>query len=468
VRRISPLFALLALPFAMHDGFAQPVPPAEYQHLARDLFEQLIEIDTTHEKGSTPAAEAMAQRLLTAGFAPADVQVLGPRSEKGNLVVRLRGKGKAKPILFVAHLDVVEARREDWSYDPFVLTEEGGYFYGRGTADIKDEAADLIVNLLRLKAERYVPRGDIIVALTEDEEAGGDANGARWLLENHREAIDAQFVINTDAAGGQIEHGRRVRNPVQTSEKGYVTYALEVTNPGGHSSMPRRDNAIYALAQGLGRFAQFEFPVRFTDTTRAYFAAMAEHADEQGKRDLTAVLATPPSPEALARVGQTPLYNAMMRTTCVATTAQAGHAENALPQRAQATIQCRLLPGDEIEQVRASIVQVLDDPAISVSVLHDPTVAPASPVPPAIMQSVQRVTDQMWRDVLVLPVMDPWSSDCIYYRRAGLPTYGVSGVFFDIDDVRAHGKDERILVQSFYEGVEFMYRLMKDLTSRAL
>src|SRR5678815_1399164 len=234
-------------------------------------------------------------------------------------------------------LDVVEARREDWSYDPFTLTEEDGFFYGRGTGDIKDEAADLITNLLRLKAERYVPRGDIIVALTEDEEAGGDANGAKWLLENHRDLIDAQFVINTDAAGGQIEHGRRVRNPVQTSEKAYVTYALEVTNPGGHSSMPRRDNAIYALAQGLGRFAHFEFPVRFTDTTRAYFTVMAEHADEPVRRDLLGVLATPPSPEAVARVGQTPLYNAMMRTTCVATTVQAGHAENALPQRAQAT-----------------------------------------------------------------------------------------------------------------------------------
>ena len=468
MRMISLPLALVTLLAATQGAFAQPVPPAEYQHLARDIFKQLIEIDTTHEKGSTPAAEAMAQRLLAAGFAPEDVQVLAPRPEKGNLVVRLRGKGKAKPILFVAHLDVVEAHREDWSYDPFVLTEEEGYFYGRGTGDIKDEAADLITNLLRLKAERYVPRGDIIVALTEDEEAGGDANGAKWLLENHRDLIDAQFVINTDAAGGQIEHGRRVRNPVQTSEKAYVTYALEVTNPGGHSSMPRRDNAIYALAQGLGRFAHFEFPVRFTDTTRAYFTVMAEHADEPVRRDLLGVLATPPSPEAVARVGQTPLYNAMMRTTCVATTVQAGHAENALPQRAQATIQCRLLPGDEIEQVRATIRQVLDDPAITVSVLRDPIVAPASPVPPAIMQSVQRVTDQMWKDVLVLPVMDPWSSDCIYYRSAGLPTYGVSGVFFDIDDVRSHGKDERILVQSFYEGVEFMYRLMKDLTSRDL
>ena len=468
MRTSSQLIALVTLLAMAQDLSAQPVPPPEYQRLARDIFEQFIEINTTHEHGSTPAAEAVAARLLAAGFPPADVQVLGPRPEKGNLVVRLRGKGKAKPILFVAHLDVVEARREDWSYDPFVLTEEGGYFYGRGSSDIKDEAADLVTNLLRFKAEKYAPRGDIIVALTEDEEAGGDANGAKWLLENHRDLIDAQFVINTDAAGGQIEHGRRVRNPVQTSEKGYVSYALEVTNSGGHSSMPRRDNAIYSLAAGLARLAQFQFPVRFTDTTRAYFMATSEHADEQQRRDLLAALANPPNPEAVQRVSETPIYNAMMHTTCVATMMDAGHAENALPQRARATIQCRLLPGDEVEQVRATLVQVLADPAIAVTVLNNPVVAPASPVQPAIMQSMQRVTDQMWKDVLVLPVMDPWSSDCIHYRRAGMPTYGVSGVFFDIDDVRAHGKDERILVQSYYEGVEFMYRLMKDLTSRDL
>ena len=461
--------ALLTALAACAGASAQPLPPQEYQRLARDIFEQLIEIDTTHAKGSTPAAEAMAARLVAAGFPAADVQVLGPRPGKGNLVARLRGKGGAKPILFLAHLDVVEARREDWSYDPFVLTEEGGFFYGRGTGDIKDEAADLITNLLRLKAEKYVPRGDIIVALTEDEEAGGDANGARWLLENRRDLIDASFAINTDAAGGQIVNGRRVRNPVQTSEKGYVTYQLEVTNPGGHSSMPRRDNAIYTLARGLERFSQFEFPVRFTDTTQAYFTAMAGQADgEDARRDLLAAVASPPDAEALQRVAAQPMYNAMMRTTCVATMVTAGHAENALPQRAQATIQCRLLPGDEIEQVRTAIAQALADAQISVTVSGDPVVAPASPVPPAVMQSVKRVTDQMWQDVLVLPVMDPWSSDCVWFRRAGMPVYGVSGIFFDIDDVRSHGKDERIMVQSFYEGVEFMYRFMKDLTSRAL
>ena len=444
---------------------AQPVPPPEYQRLAREILKELVEIDTTHAKGSTAAAKAIAERLLGAGFPPADVQVIGPRPEKGNLVARLRGAGRAKPILFLAHLDVVEARREDWTYDPFKLTEEDGYFYGRGTGDIKDEAADLITNLMRFKAEGYVPAGDIIVALTEDEEAGGDANGAAWLMDNHRDLIDAPFAINTDAAGGQIEHGRRVRNPVQTSEKGYVSYRLEVTNPGGHSSMPRADNAIYTLAAGLARFASFQFPVRFTDTTRAYFTAMAERADDTQRRDLLAAAQEPPDQAAVRRIAETPIYNAMMRTTCVATIVQAGHADNALPQRAQATIQCRLLPGDEIEQVRAAIAAALGDEQIAVSVIGDPLIAPGSPVPPELMASVTKVTEEMWPGVQVLPVMDVWSTDGTQFRSRGMPVYGISGIFYDIDDVRSHGKDERILVQSFYEGIEFMYRLMKELTA---
>jgi acetylornithine deacetylase/succinyl-diaminopimelate desuccinylase-like protein len=442
------------------------VPPPEYQRLAREILAEIIAIDTTREKGATPAAEALAARLLAGGFAPEDVQIVGPRPHKGNLVVRLRGRGDGRPVLFASHLDVVEARPEDWSYDPFALTEEDGWFYGRGTLDIKGECADLVTNLLRLKAGGYVPRGDFIVALTDDEE-GGEDNGARWLLEHRRELIDAAFVVNTDAAGGQIEDGVRVRNPVQTGEKGYVTYALEVRNAGGHSSMPRPDNAIYTLARGLARFAEFEFPVRFTETTRAYVRAMAARAGEPERSDLVAAAAMPPDPEAIARVARTPLYNAMLRTTCVATMAQAGHAENALPQRASASLQCRLLPGDEIEAVRAAIVQALDDPQIAVSVVGRPVVAPASPVLPGLMASVQRVTDEMWPGVVVLPVMDVWSTDGVHYRRAGLPVYGVSGIFFDVDDVRSHGKDERIAVQAFYEGVEFMYRFMKDLGARA-
>jgi acetylornithine deacetylase/succinyl-diaminopimelate desuccinylase-like protein len=460
------VLCLVATPLAAVGADDANSPPPEVRTLAREIFAQLIAIDTTHEKGSTPAAEAMAARLLDAGFPPADVQVIGPRPGKRNLVARLRGKGRARPILFLSHLDVVEAKREDWSYDPFVLTEEGGYFYGRGTGDIKGECTTLITTLLRFRKEGYVPEGDLIVALTEDEETRSDANGANWLLENARELIDAAFVINTDAAGGQIENGVHVRFPVQTSEKGYVSYQLEVTNPGGHSSMPRRDNAIYTLARALDRLSAFEFPVRFNDTTQAYVRAMADRVEEPARSDLLAAIATPPDPAAIARLGAEPIYNSMMRTTCVATVLEAGDAENALPQRARATMQCRLLPGDAIEEVRAKLAEVAGDPAVTVSVLNDPIVAPASPVSPEVMGAVERVAGRTWPGVAVLPVMDVWSTDGVYFRRAGLPVYGVSGIFFDIDDVRSHGRDERIYVEAFYEGVEFMYRFMKELSGR--
>jgi acetylornithine deacetylase/succinyl-diaminopimelate desuccinylase-like protein len=446
---------------------AADTPPPEYMRLARELLAELVAIDTTHERGTTRAAEALAARLRAAGFPAEDIRVLGPEPHKMNLVVRVRGRGDARPILFLSHLDVVAAQREDWSYDPFRLTEEDGWFYGRGTLDIKGECADLVTNLIRLREEGYVPHGDIIVALTDDEETGGDTNGAKWLLEHHRDLIDAAFVVNTDAAGGQIEHGVRVRNPVQTAEKSYVTYAVEATNPGGHSSMPREDNAIYSLARALARFADYAFPVRFTDTTRAYVQAMAASAEGAERADLLAAASDPPDPDALARLVREPLYNAMLRTTCVATTVQAGHAENALAQRARATIQCRLLPGDDIEQTRAAIVSALSDPALSVTVVGTPNVAPGTPLDPAIIDAVRRVTEGLWPGVAVLPVMDVWSTDGVYFRRAGYPVYGVSGIFFDVDDVRSHGRDERIRVESFYEGVEFMYRLMKELTGGA-
>jgi acetylornithine deacetylase/succinyl-diaminopimelate desuccinylase-like protein len=405
----------------------------------------------------------LAKRFRDAGFPAGDVQIVGPRQHKQNLVARLRGRGKGTPILFLAHLDVVDARREDWSVEPFKLTERDGYFYGRGTMDIKGEAADLVANLLRLKSEGYLPQRDITVALTDDEE-GGDDNGVRWLLQHRPELIKAAYVINTDAGGGQIDKGRRLRNPVQTSEKIYATYLLEVTSPGGHSSLPPRDNAIYTLAKGLERLAGYDFPVRLNPSTRAFFIRSAEQESGQLARDLKAVSTEPPDAAAAQRLTAVPLYNSSMRNTCVATMLQAGHAENALPQRAQATIQCRLLPGESPEQIKATLAQVLSDTLIRVSLPDEPEIAPASPLSPEVMSAVERVTTRMWPGVVVLPVMDPWSTDGAYLRSAGIPVYGVSGIFYDISDVRAHGKDERILVQSFYEGVEFMYRLMKELS----
>ena len=445
-------------------AWGQTEPPPEHRRLARQIFQELIEINTIRDSGATRAAAAMAQRLEKAGFPPADVRLIGPKPQKQNLVVRLRGPGRRPPILFLAHLDVVEARRDDWSMDPFKLDERGGYFYGRGTMDIKNEAASLIANLLRLKAEGFVPDRDIIVALTDDEE-GGDDNGVQWLLEHHAELIKVAYVINTDAGGGQIENGRRLRNPVQTSEKIYATYQLEVTGAGGHSSLPSRENAIYTLAQGLGRLATFDFPMRLNPTTRAFFARLSQQDSGQVGRDMKAVSSVAPDPEAARRLTRIPLYNSSMRTTCVATMLRAGHAENALPQRAQATVQCRLLPDESPEQTRTTLIRILADTLIRVALLAEPEPSPASPPSPEVLSSVERVTSAMWPGVIVLPVMDPWTTDGRHIRAAGTPVYGISGMFYDIADVRAHGKDERILVRSFYEGVEFDYRLMKDLAS---
>jgi acetylornithine deacetylase/succinyl-diaminopimelate desuccinylase-like protein len=443
--------------------WGQTLPPREHRQLARAIFQELIEINTTRDSGATRAAAALAERLKAGGFDDRDVHLVGPKPHKQNLVVRLRGTGKRPPVLFLAHLDIVEARREDWSLDPFRLTERDGYFYGRGTTDIKDEVASLVANVLRLKKERFRPNRDIIIALTDDEE-GGDDNGVQWLIKNRPELVKAGFVINTDAGGGQMENGRRLRNPVQTSEKIYATYLLEVTGNGGHSSLPPRENAIYTLAAGLGRLAAFNFPVRLNAATRSFFSRMSEQDTGQVARDLKSVSGERPDPEAAQRLASVPLYNSSMRTTCVATMLNAGHAENALPQRAQATIQCRLLPDESPKITRATLVRVLADSLIKVTLSAPADLSPASPPSPEVMSAVASVTGAMWPGVIVLPVMDPWTTDGRHFRAAGTPVYGVSGIFYDIADVRAHGKDERVSVQSFYEGVEFGYRLMKGLT----
>jgi acetylornithine deacetylase/succinyl-diaminopimelate desuccinylase-like protein len=444
---------------------SQTLPPPAHRQLARAMFQELIEINTVRDSGATRAAVVLARRLKAGGFPPEDVQLVGPKPRKQNLVVRLRGRGKAQPILFIAHLDVVDAQREDWSFEPFKLTERDGYFYGRGTSDIKDEAADLVVNLLRLKREGYVPQRDIIVALTDDEE-GGDDNGAAWLVQHRPDLVRAAYVINTDAGGAQMQNGKRLRNPVQTSEKLYATYLLEVTGPGGHSSLPSKNNTIYTLARGLDRLSRYDFPVRLTETTRTFFSRLADQVGEQVGADLRDVSSGTADPSAVERLSGVPMYNSSMRTTCVATVLQAGKVENALAQRAQATIQCRLLPGDSPQQVRDTLLRVLADSAIGITQQGDREPAPESPLSPEVMSAVERVTRSMWPGVIVLPVMDPWSSDSRHFRLADFPVYGISGVFYDIDDVRAHGKDERISVQSFYEGVEFMYRLMKELSGQ--
>jgi acetylornithine deacetylase/succinyl-diaminopimelate desuccinylase-like protein len=459
VRRLI-LAAGLFLPTALQ---GQQTPPEADRRLAREILAELVAINTTQDSGATRAARALVRRLTAAGFPARDVRLAGPRPRKQNLVVRLRGRGNAKPILFLAHLDVVEAKREDWTVDPFRLTEKDGWLYGRGTYDIKDEVADLVTNLIRLRRERYLPDRDVIVALTDDEE-GGDANGAAWLLANRREWIDAAYAINLDAGGGQMQHGRRLRNPVQTSEKTYATYLLEVTGPGGHSSLPERDNTIYTLARGLDRLSRYAFPVRLTETTRGFFDRLGGQIGGKTGRDLQAVAAGRADSSAIARVSETPMYNSSMRNTCVATMLQAGDAENALAQRAQATVQCRLLPGESPAAIRDTLGRVVGDTGIKVTIKGEPQGAPESPLNPDVMAAVEQVTHALWPDVMVLPVMDPWSTDSRRLRLAGIPVYGVSGVFYDIDDVRSHGRDERVLAEAFDQGVEFTYRFMKALT----
>jgi acetylornithine deacetylase/succinyl-diaminopimelate desuccinylase-like protein len=448
-----------------------PQPPDAVKAQALEVLKNLVEINTTHTYGSTAAAEQIAARMRAAGFAPEDVTLIAPADHptKGNVVIRLHGQGKdqrnGKPILFIGHLDVVEAKPEDWSVDPFLLTAKDGWFYGRGTLDMKGDDAALVTNLIRLKQEGFVPERDIVVALTADEEAGGDANGVDWLLRQHRDLIDADLVFNPDSGGGMSTGDRRLYIGLETSEKVFVTFGLEVTNKGGHSSLPEPDNAIYRLAAGLGRIAKLSFPVRLNATTRAYFAAMAKMQSGQKQRDMIAMTQPKPDREAIRRLEASMFDNAMLHTTCVATIISGGHAENALPQRAQATIQCRMLPDDTQASVQATLVRTLADPAIKVSVITPAAPGPESIPTPAIMRKVTAVVESMWPDVPVVPDMDAGASDSKYTRGARIPSFGISGLFTDIDDNRAHGRDERIPIDGFYQDVEFTYRLMKTLSS---
>jgi acetylornithine deacetylase/succinyl-diaminopimelate desuccinylase-like protein len=446
----------------------------DYRKLARDIFQQLIEINTTDSVGSTTAAaEAMAARLRAAGFPENDVAVLGPNPRKGNLVARLRGTGARRPLLLLAHLDMVEARREDWSVDPFQFLERDSYFYGRGTSDIKDGDAILMTTLIRLKQEGFQPDRDLIVALTADEE-GGTSNGVQWLLDNHRELIDAAYCVNTDGGDFQLQNGKPRMAAVQASEKLSVHFQLEVSNRGGHSSLPVPDNAIYHLANGLARLEKFQFPVDLNEVTRAFFKRMAAIETGQLAADMRAVAQPLPEPAAVARLSETPYYNALLRTTCVATRLEAGHANNALPQVARAVVNCRILPGQAPDDVRAMLVRVLGDPQIAVAYLGGQKIAaylagakpmPPSPLTPELMGAVEQVTGEMWPGLPVVPTMETGGTDGSLLRPSGIPTYGISGVFIDMNDVRAHGRDERVGVQAFYDGAEFYHRLVKALSA---
>ncbi|KAJ4455180.1 putative peptidase M20 [Paratrimastix pyriformis] len=475
---------------------------------AREIFRELIEINTSHQYGSARAADAIAARFLRDGWSPDNVQVLRHpgHPEKGNIVIRYRGSSATlRPALFIAHLDVVEADPADWETDPFTFIEkeDGGqmYYYGRGTSDIKNEAAEMIANFLRLRREGFQSSRDLILALTEDEEGGGTCNGIQYLLDHHRDLIDCAFCINTDAGSGQIKQGRYLAQTFQTAEKVYMVLGLGVTNPGGHSSLPTRDNAIYHLAGGLSRLAEFDFPARLSPTVRLFMERMAPLEADPALRTAMADLAAHglTDTHAATLVSQaSPYYHALLHTTVVATMITGGHAENALPQAANATLNCRLLPDDDPAEVERLLAGVLNDTQIGVGRLVEPLPAPASPIDRGVLGPVEEITQAMWPGVPVLPEVSPTShssspghsppsppvmltlalhpstarsstmpttprTDGQTLRHAGIPVYGVSGMFYDIDDYRCHGRNERLLVRSFFEGLEFMYRLMRRL-----
>jgi acetylornithine deacetylase/succinyl-diaminopimelate desuccinylase-like protein len=464
------LLAALLLPAAASArGAASTLPPPEDAQLARDIFKTLIEINTTHAHGTSTAAHAIETWLKSAGFQAADVTFVAPAAhpESGNLVVRLRAKhpGKAPgAVLFLGHLDVVEAKAEDWSVDPFAFTAKDEWFYGRGAIDMKNGDAALLESLLRLKREHFSPQRDLIVAFTADEEAGGDANGPQFLLAEHRDLIDAALVINLDGGGGALQNGVPLYFSLGTSEKSYVTYTLQTTSPGGHGSLPGPDNAIYRLTAGLDRLAAFKYPVMLTATTRASFTQRAALESGALASDMRAVAQEPPDLAAAKRLSENTLLNALLRTTCVATLISGGHAENALPQRARATVQCRMMPGDTEANVQALLVATLSDAKIKVTLDAAPIVSPESPPTPAIITRVAALAHSMWPQVPVIPMMATGFSDDRQTRNAGMPSYDVSGVFMDVDENRAHGRDERIGQHTFDESVEFTYRLMKDMS----
>jgi acetylornithine deacetylase/succinyl-diaminopimelate desuccinylase-like protein len=461
------LAACSILLMAIPASSAQPMTPD--QQLAFDVYKELVEINTVTATGDTQrAAEAMAARLRAAGFTGSDLQVLSPAPRKGNLVARLRGTGKRRPILLLAHTDVVDARREDWSSDPFKLTERDGYFYGRGTTDNKFMAAAFVTNLIRYKREGYVPERDIIVVLEADEEVG-DAHrvGIRWLLANHRPLIDAEFAINEGGRVG-LKAGTPVWNNVQVAEKVFISYKLEATDRGGHSSLPTKENPIYRLAEALARLAKFSFPFKLNEITRNFFLRAAELENAQTAADMRAIAAGRPDLDALSitRLSTNPLYNAQLRTTCVATQIDGGHAVNALPQRASATINCRVLPGEPIAEVYATLKRVVADDGVTITPFGGPVLSTPSALHGEVMAAIEALSAEFWPGIPVIPSMSAAASDSTYLRNAEIPAFGHSGLADDVDDFRAHGKDERVPVKSFFAGQEYLYRLVRTLSGR--
>jgi acetylornithine deacetylase/succinyl-diaminopimelate desuccinylase-like protein len=465
-------FALLGLTAALglSASSTDAATPVDYRRLARDILQELIEIKSSDSGvGSTPAAEAIARHMRAAGFPEADIQVIGPSERKKNVVVRLHGRVKAKPILIIGHLDVVEAEKGDWSpdIDPFKLTERDGYFYGRGTQDMKGADTIAAVNFIRWKQQGWIPSRDLILALTADEEIYGDEDGIDWLLKHRRELIDAEYSLNADCCDLLTRNGKPYSFSLSAGEKKEVILQLVTRNRGGHGSRPREDNAIYELNAALDHVAKLKFPVVLNDVTRAQFTAMSMLETGEMAADMQAVARKLPDPAAVDRLSKDPFYNALLRTTCVATMLKAGHGPSALPQRAEATLNCRILPGQTSAWLLNTLRAAIGDDGVAISwQFNEPADPPASALRPDLFSAVKKAVDGMSPGVTVSPGMTTSMTDSRFLRAANIPSYGVSGIFIEEGDNRAHGKDERIRISDFYADIEFYDRFIEALIGR--
>jgi acetylornithine deacetylase/succinyl-diaminopimelate desuccinylase-like protein len=446
---------------------ADLTPP---QKQLRQIYQELVETNTTNSTGScTVAATKMAKHLKAAGYPDADLRIIVPQGgpAKGNLVARLKGDGSKKPLLLLAHIDVVEANRADWTRDPFKLVEEDGVFYARGASDDKAMASVFVANMIRYKAEKLPLKRDIVMALTCDEEiVPSKFDGAEYLVNHHRQLIDAEIALNEGGGGLLDKEGRPVRHGIQAGEKIYQSFQLEVRNQGGHSSLPMRDNAIYRLADGLSRLGKFEFPFKLSDVTRKYYEKSALVENPQVAADMQAILTNPPDQAALERLYAVhPMHNATVRTTCVATKVDAGHADNALPQRARATVNCRILPDESIDEVQRTLERVVADDGIKITRIGEGVASPMPALTPTLMNAVEDISKDMWPGVPVIPTLLPGGTDGRFLNKAGIPTYGVSGIFGGPEPSGAHGLNEHLRVKSLYDGQEFLYRLGKRLAT---
>ena len=453
----------------LSEASAETASPGADEAAFRALYKELIEINTTRSVGNcTRAAEAMRAHLLAAGIPAADMQILAPPEapNDGALVAVLRGTDKSiKPILLLAHIDVVEAKREDWTRDPFKLVEENGWFYARGASDDKSMAAIFTDNLVRYTQEGYKPRRDIKLALTCGEETAGAGlfDSVRWLVQTQPEVLSAAFAINEGAGGEFDKNGKPMALQIQAGEKIYQDFAIEARDPGGHSSLPKQGNAIVRLSTALTKVGAYHFPVELNPVTRAYFEAMAKLVEPEIAGDMRGVLKSPPDDAAAARLWAIdPAWNAMLRTTCIVSQIEGGHAPNAIPQHVKANVNCRILPGTPVANVQTQIVKVIDDDGITVSTKGEGGVmSPMPPLTESIVEPARKVAAKIWPGIVIVPTMLPGYTDGKYLNPAGIPTYGLSGLFEDAEGNYIHGLNERMRVKSLMEGRRFLYEVVK-------